>query len=688
MKKSLLLIMAVSFAFFLTLPAQTFTKVAEDAYLVTKMVDKFHFHPRMVNDQFSADVFNKLLQSLDGERIFFTTSDIASLTIYKYKLDDEIKNKHTEFLQLLFSIYQTRLQQARNLINDVCKSPFNFYYPKKFTVAEDTSYPANEAAQRIKMHKIISLALLNSLVKENPEIVDLTLANQIKYVKKNEPQMRSKIKKAFVQSIYRMQNSPGGTQKIVGDEYCKSIALCYDPHTEYLPSAQKESLETELGNNEIGLGFSLQSDKKGNVFIKDIKPGSPAYKSGQVNRGDKIISIQWQGNAALDVAGAGVKEIMEILNAADHGKIILSLKKADGTKTQVSLSKEKIEDDAEENKVKSFLLKGNKTIGYISLPAFYEDWKNEKGVNGCANDVAKEIIKLKKENIEGLILDVRFNSGGAVQEAVELAGIFLDGGPVAQYKSGEGEINALKDINKGTVYDGPLLVLVNGYSASASELFAAALQDYNRAIIVGSPTYGKSTTQVILPLDTAVFFNSDLSKSKADNYIKITIAEIYRITGKSLQGVGVMPDIILPNVEVEKERGNPFSFLGRTVAANKYYIPLPAISFTKLNALAKQEISSSVYFKDLQKYTDLQKGYKTKADVSLQLKDALALQKNSMPNADSTENKNFKVDNHAYDNKRLIQNKTLLEVNQEWRKHIAADAYIKLAYTLISDIIK
>lgn len=682
MKKILLLFTAVIFLFLQT-PAQSFTKAVDDAYLITRMVEKFHFQPRTLNDQFSSDLFTKFLNALDAERIFFTAPDISLLEVYKFQLDDQVKNKRTEFLQTAFLIYQKRLVQAQSMINNICKTPFNFYFVEKFTVAEDTSWAANSSAQQIKIYKIVSFALLNTLVRNNNDIIGLNVSQQKKYVQKNEPEMRSKIKSAFTRTINRMFQSPGGLQKILGDEYCKSIALTYDPHTEYLPTTQKEKLETELGDKEVGLGFSLKSDGKGNVFINDLKPGSPAYKSGQINRGDKIISIQWNDKAIIDLAGATAKEITDALNASNAGKIIITFKKADGTKKEVMLSKEKLEDDAEENKVKSFLLKGNKTIGYISLPGFYEDWENDNGINGCANDVAKEIIKLKKENIDGLILDVRFNSGGSMQEALELAGIFIDGGPLAQYKTKDKDIVTLKDVNKGTIYDGPLMLLVNGYSASASEMIAAALQDYNRALIAGSPTYGKATTQVILPLDTAISLHGDLSKSKADSYIKITIAEIYRVTGKTLQGVGVSPDVAMPDIDAQKEKDNAFAFTAHPVAANKYYQPLAQTSYKSLNNFAKKEIASSEYFKNLQHYSEIENNSKQKKDVSLQLYDALAFQKNSFPAKDTIENKMFTVENHVYDNERLRHNATLKQVNDAWRKNLLQDAYIKLAYTLM-----
>lgn len=686
MKKSLLLFIAVSFCF-LQLKAQQFSKAVDHAYLITRMAEKFHFHPRPVNDRFSADLYNQFLNALDGEKIFFTVADINLLDHYKYLLDDQIKNKQSQFLQTISVIYQKRLTEVQRMINEISKTPFDFTFNEKLSVAEDTSFPANATAQHSKIYKTLKLAVLNGLIKNNNDLSSLDPAQQKKYLKEAEPEIRAKIKNAFTRSISRMINGSGGFEKMLGDEYCKTIALCYDPHTEYLPVAAKEQLETELGDKNMILGFTLKADAKGNIFINSLIPGSPAYKSGQINKGDRILMIQWEGSAPVDISGATVKEINDVLNANNQKKVTLTLRKADGTKRNVVLTKEAM-DDTEENKVKGFLLKGNKTIGYISLPAFYEDWESEKGINGSANDVAKEIVKLKKENIDGLIIDVRYNEGGSMQEAIEMAGIFIDAGPVAQQKTRDGNIT-LKDVNKGTIYDGPLLLLVNGYSASASEMIAATLQDYNRAVIAGSPTYGKATTQLLLPLDTTITKGSELNGKGSEGYIKITTGEIYRLTGKSIQGVGVMPDILIPDIYPQKESSNTFALSAPAIAANKYYQPYPKNLFIKYTDQAKKEIASSPFFKKLQQYVLEQNKPETKKDVSLRLADALALQKATFSKpVSSFDNKSFTVENHNYENERLQSNKTLKEVNEDWRKHLSQDEYIKIAYDIMNDMIQ
>ncbi|WP_315818899.1 S41 family peptidase [Paraflavitalea speifideaquila] len=320
--------------------------------------------------------------------------------------------------------------------------------------------------------------------------------------------------------------------------WCSSLAACYDPHTAYFPPATKESFEGHLGKKQLEFGLTLDEDKDGNAQIAALKPGSPAFQSGQLNEGDKLQSVQTDNKPAVDVSTAGAAAINQVLSAAGSGKTVLTVKKADGSTRQVTLSKQKQLTDDEEDKVKGFVLKGSKNIGYISLPAFYLDWEDEQGVNGCANDVGREIIKLKKENISGLILDLRYNGGGSLQEALELAGIFIDAGPVAQIKSRDPKVTTLKDINRGTVYDGPLLVLINGFSASASEMLAASLQDYNRALIVGATSYGKATAQEVLPLDTTIDRESYNGKAASDSYIKLTTSCLYRLTGATAQAQG------------------------------------------------------------------------------------------------------------------------------------------------------
>jgi len=393
---------------------------------------------------------------------------------------------------------------------------------------------------------------------------------------------------------------------------------------------------------------------------------------------------------------AAPEELGRSLSLSNHDKAVFKVKKADGTIREVTLWKETVEDTQDNNKVKSFLLKGSKTFGYLSLPAFYEDWENGSGVNGCANDVAKEIVKLKKENIAGLILDIRYNGGGSMQEAVELAGIFIDAGPVGQYKAKDAQVITVKDANRGTIYDGPLMVLVNGYSASASEVIAGTLQDYNRAVIVGSPTYGKATAQVILPMDTTITLDTDVSSIKTSNYIKITVSQLYRITGKTAQATGVIPDVLLPDVldaQNNKEVDEPFALQSKVIDANKYYKALPPLPIKTINAIAINKINEVPYFNSVKEYIQKEKKTQQKKDIDLKITNATLTTAVANREAPSLKDANtdttlFSIQTHSFENQRLQSNKRLQEMDQQWKKFLAKDPYVKLAYELMLSMIK
>jgi carboxyl-terminal processing protease len=452
----------------------------------------------------------------------------------------------------------------------------------------------------------------------------------------------------------------------------------------------KDAFEASLGKKTMEYGLNFDEDEEGNVMIDDLKPGSSAFQSGQLNEGDKIQSVQIGSQTPQNVSELDVTQVYQIITNASDNKVTLTVKKPDGSTRQVILRKEIQEADEDENKVKSFILKGKKSIGYISLPAFYSDWEDSQGINGCANDVAKEIVKLKKDAIDGLILDVRYNGGGSMQEAIELAGIFIDAGPVGQYRSRDGKVITLKDANRGTIYDGPLLLMVNGYSASASEMIAATLQDYNRALVVGSPTFGKATAQVILPLDTTIDLNTYDGTKAADSYIKLTISTLYRLNGTSAQINGVKPHIILPDISRASQQGEAnerFALRTIDIAANKYYKPLVSLQLNSLESFAKSEIEAPGFFSEVNRYLNKAKINQQPKDQSLLLADAIQNKKNlpvlEIPPSKEKKDKTFTITNHKFEIQRMQSNKALLEMNEERKNSLLTDPYIQIAFDLL-----
>lgn len=679
------------------LSAQPYQKTVQDAFMISRMVEKFHLQPRPLNDEMSAALFSQITGILDAQHILFTREDMNKLGAWRLKLDDEIRNKQSGFLQLLVATYKQRLSQADTMVDNICKTPFNFSIKEKLTVAEDTTYPADLAATRIKRTKLLKLATLNSITTRTV-FTNNTKPPAKKLVDSLEPVYRKSAAAAVKRSLKRIAQNPAGIETMIGNLYCQSLAAIYDPHTAYFPPQVKDAFESRLGKKPLGFGLDLDEDEDGNVAISSLKPGSPAFQSGQLNKGDKIQSIQWDKKEPIDVAGASLREINQVLAASDSSKAILSIKKADGTTRQVALKKERLDAEDDDDKVKSFILKGTKTIGYISLPVFYTDWEDNRGLNGCANDVAKEIVKLKKENIEGLVFDLRYNGGGSMQEAIELAGIFIDAGPVAQLKTRDPKVITLKDVNRGTIYDGPLLVLVNGFSASASEVIAATLQDYHRAVIAGSPTYGKATAQTVLPMDTTInleTYRGD-NNTGAGSYIKLTISKLYRLNGTTAQSTGVKPDILLPDVmdaQSEREADEKYAIPYSAIEPNKYYKPLPPLSVSAAADLAVKEIAAPGYFKTVVEYNNEVKAASQQKDLSLFLEDAWQERKKMAmtaeppePETATTKPAAFIVTTHAYEQQRLKSNPVLQEMQEAWKYHLLEDPYIRMAYQLLTVI--
>jgi carboxyl-terminal processing protease len=690
MRRGLLLM--ASFILTCTLGAQSIDQKASDAWLISRMVEKFHVQPRPLDKEMSAAIFTRMLEDLDGQHLIFTAADRQRLSTYRLTLDDEILNKRTDFLTLLSGLYQQRLRQTDSMVDIIAAKPFNFSLHESLTVTEDTSSPADRQAARTKIYKLLKYSVGHTIAGDMLKNSALTAKSRDSL----EIRLRKKVTARLKRTIQRVLQNPMGIDNVVGAMYCQSLASCYDPHTDYFPPDEKAAFESELGNKPLSFGLTLTEDENGNAVIGRLQAGGPAFQSGSLHAGDKILAVRWDDKETIDVSEASLEETQRILGAEGGSRLTVTIKKSDGTTRDVSLQKQKLAaSEEDEDKVKGFILKGAQTVGYISLPAFYSDWEDSRGINGCANDVAKEILKLKKENINGLILDLRYNGGGSMQEAVELAGIFIDNGPVAQIKNRESKVITLKDVNRGTIYDGPLLLLVNGSSASASEVLAGTLQDYHRAVIVGSPTYGKATAQIVLPMDTTIDLTSYNGQAQASSYIKMTIEKLYRITGNTAQRIGVQPDVTLPDPPdalTQREADEKFALPATTIPANKYYQPLPPLPIAALQTAARTAMDSSTFFREAGQHPLPAK--KPEQDLSLYLDDIMAERKKEEDAttapadvADKTKPL-FSITNPAYENQRLQADPEWKEMNEERKNDVLHDPYIIVAYQLVAPLMK
>ena len=649
------------------------------------MVEKFHIQPRPLDDELSTRVYMGLLKELDGQHIFFLQEDISRLVVWRQRLDDEIAGRQTNFLSLVTSIYKQRILQADTMVDHIGGKPFNFSVRETLTVAEDSLWPSGLAGMHTKLYKLLKLSVLkgiSSRVAASGERPGKGALDSLEML------LRKKAIGRVKRSIQRLLQNPAGIEGIVGTAFCQELATAYDPHTDYFPPEVKAAFETELGNKPVAFGFALKEDDAGAVVIARLIPGSPAFKSGGLNEGDKIIAIQWPDREAIDVSSAGLSEMNRILSTPlGSGNVVLTVRKTDGTQRQVSLYKARLDTEDEEEKVQGFILKGSKTVGYITLPAFYEDWEDNKGVNGCANDVAREIIRLKKENIGGLILDLRYNGGGSMQEAIELSGLFIDAGPVGQIKTRDEKVLTLKDVNRGTIYDGPLLILVNGYSASASEMVAGTLQDYNRALIVGSSTYGKATAQIVLPMDTTINLENYDGHGEAGAYIKLTTERLYRVNGTTAQFSGVKPDVVLPDppsARPRREADERNALVSPDIPANKYYRPLSPLPVADARDAARRVTDSSAYFRSA--LTSALVAGRKNGDVSLMLDDHLKPEEGDDPALDTAGADLFTVSNPAGQRQRLMTDHDLDKINKAYLVGLQKDPYIKASFSILVSV--
>ena len=661
--------------------------------MITRMVNKFHVEPKPVDKKFSSAVFSAMLANADPEKIYFMRTDIDRLGAYRTTLDQEILLSKTGYLDLFTFIYSLRLKTTDSLMAVIAQKRFDFTMPGKFTAEEDTTFAASIFALQQKLVKVMKAEVLGSLVDGRPvDFKILPAAKQKVWIDSAELSLRQKAASSMRRKIVDILQNPRGMIQYVGNIYCESIASCFDPHTGFFPPEEKENFEGLLGKQRFEFGFKIKGDKNGGVFIDNLEPGSPAFRSGRLNKGDKFISVQWEGKDAIDVSDISVDDFGRLISESNHAAALFTIKKADGSLVKISLQKEQ-QNHSDDDRVKSFILKGVNKIGYIYLPVFYEDWDTgNQGLNGCANDVGREVMKLKKENIDGLILDLRYNGGGSAEEATELAGIFIDAGPVQQEKSRDAKVYTLKDINRGTIYDGPLVILVNGYSASASEIVAGALQDYNRAVIVGGDTYGKATAQIVFPMDTTVTPET-LATKQTDDYLKITISKLFRVNGRTAQFTGVHPDIVLPDLlgaYAGKEADDPFALRPTTIEPNKYYTPYAPLSLKALMQSVQPEIDTNRYFNAVKNFVARAKTQKGSKDIPLNLNDAIAADEAADANDPALNSpaptKKFTVQNNQYEISRMQADSYLKELNDEFSRQILTDPYISIAYDVLGKI--
>jgi len=697
MKKILLFIVLFSASFTASAQSAAVTPLAAKARTLKVFLDKNHYAPLRWNDTASQRLWHRWMEMLDDDKMYFLQAEVNELETCKTTLDEEINGNGWVFFDKSMRLFKKALQRSDSVQKTILSVPSDFSKPATLHFPFKT-YPATVAELTERHQQITRWRILRNIASaiDTADILPASFNVAPADFAAREKKVKLQLKKQHDIMLKEMMAYDAVFEKNYGDAYLHCISWCYDPHTSYMNLADKKDFETGLSGFEFSIGLALDKDEDGNHKIARLEPGGSAWRSGELHTGDFISAIKKGAEPERDLSLMDEGEVDEMLSGTSDEKVELTVRTAAGSTKKVTLTKEKITDD--EGIVKSYLITGDKKIGYIQLPGFYsrEDDGEEEKIDGCANDVSKEIIKLTRDGISGLILDLRQNGGGSIWEAMQLAGIFIDYGPVGSIKDKTGKVRFLKDPNRGSVYDGPLLVMINGGSASASELTGAMLQDYKRALIVGSTSYGKGTAQSIQPMDTTFNQESTTKKdySSFTDYVKVTGGKFYRVDGTTTQWKGVEPDIIVPDMYAasqKRERNIPSALLPDN-AKQAMYQPLKGLPVEKLAAESRKRIETDSIFIQVKKVASWLQQMNEGRDIPLQWPAYTAMYKKSkemmalVEMVEEQKSKLLTVTNNNFDSEKIrFATESGKELNDVYLQQVASDPYIHESFRILQD---
>lgn len=515
---------------------------AQAAHLSAQLLTRYAYRPVPLNDALSAKIMNRFIKSLDPDRVFFLQADIDRFMTGSAKIDDAIIQEDLNIPFSIFNVYAQRVVDRMTYARNLLKQNFDFSVSENYSLVRDEEpWPQSEPESNELWRKRVKSDWL-----------------RLKLADKADAAIRETLDKRYQNILERAYKyrSEDVFQSFMG-AYTTSV----DPHTDYFGAAASAEFDISMKLSLVGIGAVLQ-ERDGYTTIRELVPGGPAQLSGKLAVGDRIIGVgQGDDGAVKEVVGTRLDEVVQMIRGAKDSVVRLDILPVDagenGAHRLISLVRDKISLEKQAAKKTILSVKDRDTtrrIGVVTLPAFYEDFearrKGDKDYRSASRDVAKLLGELKRENIDGVLIDLRDNGGGSLAEAIDLTGLFVGKGPVVQQRDAEGKVEVASDDLPAPVWAGPVGVLINRGSASASEIFAAAIQDYGRGVIVGDPSFGKGTVQTVINLDNV----AHNSKPKLGE-LKLTIAQFFRINGGTTQLRGVTPDISLPGLSDPKALG-------------------------------------------------------------------------------------------------------------------------------------
>lgn len=698
--KYLILGVMVAFALGFYTPEDEVTKKDQVILnLVYNVLNNSHFAPQEINDRFSEKVYDHFIESLDYNKRFLLKSDVDELEKYRTRIDDQIKATELDFFEDAFKRYQQRFAETEDFYHQILAEPFDFTVDESFeTDEEKLDFAANQEELKDRWRKYLKQRVLARVeerihTQENAEPASDTVeVEEPKTFAELEEEAREKeleLHEDWYDNLRDMERIDW-----VG-MYLNSITNVYDPHTQYFPPQRQEDFEISMTGQLEGIGAQLQ--QKGDyVTISKIITGSACWKQGDLEVGDKILKVQ-QGDEspeeAVDVVGMNVRKVVTYIRGPKGTEVILTVQKMDGSKMVIPIVRDVVELEATFAK-SAVLGEGEDKIGYIRLPKFYVNFYGEDNRN-CAEDVKAELEKLKAENVNGVVLDLRNNGGGSLQGVIDIVGLFIEEGPVVQVKQPNRPPKVLKDKDDGIYYDGPLVVMVNQFSASASEIFAAAIQDYKRGLIIGSKsTFGKGTVQNVVDMDRMV--NLSGSGMKPLGALKLTIQKYYRINGGTPQLRGVEPEIILPdnyNYIEFGEKENEYALPYDEIVSADYdeWKSLEQDKFEDAIAASRNRVANDPKFSLIDEYAIWLKEEREDTEISLNYEkyheDQEQFRKKSKKyeGMRKTDDK-ILVSSNAEDEEMWESSEDKKKEKEQWFKNLSSDLYLHEAALVMQDL--
>ena len=685
----------ISVIIFFELSANKFDDPNKDKLLVelvSVVLDRLHYDPKIIDDDFSKSVYDDYIKAIDPQKRFLLKSDIENFDQYKLLIDDQIKSSSIDFFNLTYETLMLRVDEVESFYIDILDNPFDFNIDEDLnTDFEQLDYAVGLNDKISIWRKRLKLSTLDGFATKKIVQEEKGSLDDSEKELKSDIELEIESRNAILENLKDFFNFNDDLErKDWFSIYLNSIVNQFDPHTVYLAPQAKDVFDQNISGRFQGIGARLLK-KNQQVEIAEIIIGGPVWRDKLLNVGDLILGVsQNPDEEPVDISIMKLSDAVDLIKGEKGTKVYLMVKRVDGGIEQVEITRDIVE--LEETYAKSSLIyQESKKFGFITLPSFYIDF-NDYGQRNAASDIKKEILKLKNENVNGIIMDLRGNGGGSLKTAVDITGFFIDEGPVVQVKSIGGRKEVLKDTDPSVIWDGPLVILVNEFSASASEILAAALQDYNRAIIIGSKqTYGKGTVQNVLSLNQFISGNTYGELG----FIKLTTDKFYRISGGSTQLEGVKSDIVLPNrysyVDIgERDLENPLSW-DQINSAN--YSPLnKQLYYDKSLENSKNRISKNEFFNIINEQAKWVKEQQEDNIVSLNYDSyKIDMDNNKKESEKFKKIQDFKS-NYKFEwlkDNRIMGDEIpdeIIERRNRWIDNLKKDLYVDEAVNILSDL--